>query len=98
MEGGLQPAWDFSPTVVGESQDLTMHEWTEKWRAYQEWAESHAEPDRRSPERIMADLEFLYASFPEHVRRHDPDPQKLGIQEMRRALGLLDRLLSERGR
>ena len=73
-----------------------MHEWTKRWAAYQEWAEAHVELDRRTPDRIAADVEFLYANLPEHIRRHDPDPHKAGIQEMRRILGLVDARLRNR--
>jgi hypothetical protein len=46
----------------------------------------------RSPRRARpADVQFLYALLPEHVRLHDPDPEKLGIQKMRHTLGQLDR-------
>jgi hypothetical protein len=39
----------------------------------------------------MADIEFLYRVCPEQVRRTDPDPEKLGIQNLHRVLALCDR-------
>ena len=72
-----------------------MHEWTAKWQAYQEWAEGQSNLDERSPPDIMRDLDFLYRNFPEEVRRCDPDPEKLGIQEMRRILGLMSELAAK---
>jgi hypothetical protein len=34
----------------------------------------------------------LYRSYPEDVRRTDPDPDKTGVQELYRILALLDAL------
>ena len=70
-----------------------MKEWTDRWAEYQEWADAHAEPDRRSPRQIMADIEFLYRVCPESVRRTDPDPEKLGVQNLYRVFALCDREL-----
>ena len=36
----------------------------------------------------MADIEFLYRVCPERVRRADPDPEKLGIQNLHRVFAL----------
>ena len=44
----------------------------------------------------MADVEFLYRSYPLEVRSTDPDPKKLGIQDMRRVLALYERKLQSR--
>ena len=68
----------------------------EQWAEYRRWAEARAEPDPRSPVAIMADVEFLYRSYPEHVRGTDPDPEKLGIQDLRRVLALYERKLQSR--
>ena len=73
-----------------------MKDWCERWAEYQRWAEGHTEPDRRSPGAIMADIEFLYRLCPERVRRTDPDPGKLGIQDLYRVLALCDRELRSR--
>ena len=67
-----------------------------QWAEYRRWAEAHAEPDPRSPVEIMADVEFLYRSYPLEVRSTDPDPEKLGIQDMRRVLALYERKLQSR--
>lgn len=53
-------------------------------------------PTPRSPVEIMADVEFLYRSYPLEVRSTDPDPEKLGIQDMRRVLALYERKLQSR--
>ena len=70
--------------------------WRSQWSEYQRWAESHPEPDRRSPAAIMADIDFLYNSYPPEVRSTDPDPDKLGIQDLRRVLALYERKLQSR--
>ena len=44
----------------------------------------------------MADVEFLYRSYPLEVRSTDPDPEKLGIQDMHRVLALYERKLQSR--
>ena len=73
-----------------------MNEWTEKWAEYKKWADVQAEPDRRSPQQIMADLEFLYSLYPESVRQTDPDPEKLGVQHLYRVFAICDRELRSR--
>jgi hypothetical protein len=71
-------------------------EWTSRWAEYRRWADAHAEPDPRSPTAIMADIDFLYRSYPQEVRGTDPDPQKLGIQNLRRVLAVYERKLQSR--
>ena len=66
-----------------------LKEWSRRWREYSAWAEANAAPDPRTPQVIMSDLEFLYRSVPEEVRLRDPDPEKLGIQNLHRILALL---------
>jgi hypothetical protein len=73
-----------------------MREWKERWDEYRQWAESHAEPDSRSPAQIMSDIEFLYRSYPLEVRRTDPDPEKSGIQHLYRILALYERTRQSR--
>jgi len=68
-----------------------MKNWHKQWSDYQEWAETHSAPDPRSPIAIARDVDWLYANFPEEVRTTDPDPEKLGIQEMYRIFGLYER-------
>ncbi len=68
-----------------------MKEWRKRWSEYQQWAETHSGPDPRSPVDIMRDVDWLYANFPEHIRTTDPDPEKLGIQEMYRIFDLYER-------
>jgi len=76
--------------------DPDPKQWSERWAQYRSWAEAHAEPDPRSPVEIMADIELLYRSFPEEVRSTDPDPEKTGIQNLRRVLALYERKLQSR--
>jgi hypothetical protein len=64
----------------------------QQWNRYREWAETHVEPDPRSPAQIMADVDWLYRGYPEDVRRTDPDPDKTGVQELYRIFALLDAL------
>jgi len=65
-----------------------MKEWCDRWAEFQRWADGQTEPHRRSPGAIMADIEFLYRVCPERVRRADPDPEKLGIQNLHRVFAL----------
>ena len=71
-------------------------QWSARWAEYRRWAEAHAEPDPRPSEAIMADIEFLYRSYPQEVRSTDLDPDKLGIQDLRRVLALYERKLQSR--
>lgn len=57
-----------------------MKDYNHQWNRYREWAETHVEPDPRSPAQIMADVDWLYRAYPEDVRRTDPDPEKTGVQ------------------
>ncbi len=59
-----------------------------QWRAYNEWQKSHDGYDPRPLSEIFRDIDFIYSQYSEEVRRTDPDPEKRGIQEMRRILGL----------
>ena len=69
-----------------------MKDHNQQWKRYREWAETHIEPDPRSPVQIMAGVDSLYRAYPEDVRRTDPDPDKTGVQELYRILALLDAL------
>ena len=73
-----------------------MNNWKESWAAYQQWAEAHTEPDPRSPQDIMRDIDWLYRSYSEEVRSTDPDPEKLGIQNLHRIFALYDQQLKQR--
>jgi len=81
----------------GTIKVVSAHPWKTQWNEYQKWAEDHAEPDPRSPVEIMADVEFLYQNFPEDVRRIDPDPEKIGVQNLHRVFAKLQRIMDERG-
>jgi hypothetical protein len=63
-----------------------LKEWSRRWREYNAWAEANAGPDPRTPQQIMSDLELLYRNVPEELRLRDPDPEKLGIQNLHRIL------------
>ncbi len=68
-----------------------MNDWSRRWDDYTRWADAHAAPDPRSAAQIVRDIDLLYRGYPEEVRRTDPDPDKTGIQEMYRILGLYER-------
>ena len=61
-----------------------------QWEEFNRWERAHP-PPRRDPAAVLADLGTIWSWLPEEVRRHDPDPEKLGIQRMRRALAILDK-------
>lgn len=65
-----------------------MQERQRQWAYYQDWAQRQPPLDPRSFEEILRDLDVLYFQFSEEVRRLDPDPEKLGIQAMRRVFEL----------
>jgi hypothetical protein len=68
-----------------------MKHWRKRWSDYRQWAETHSGPDPRSPVDIMRDVDWLYSNLSERVRTTDPDPEKLGIQEMHRIFDLYER-------
>ena len=76
--------------------EANAKQWSSQWSEYQRWAEGHSEPDPRYPAEIMKDIDFLYRSYPPEVRSTDPDPEKLGIQDLRRVLALYERKLQSR--
>ena len=70
---------------------MTLREQTEhrrrQFEEFNRWEAANPQPIR-SPELVLADLSLLltYVS-PDEIRR-DPDPEKLGVQSMRRKLAL----------
>lgn len=83
-------------TVKGAAVAPVTEEWTLRWAEYRRWAEAQSELDPRSPADIMADIDVLYQGYPPEVRSTDPDPMKLGIQDLRRVLALYERKLQSR--
>ncbi len=71
---------------------MTLREQVEErerqWRAYHEWESLRVEPEREL-NRVMEDLSAIWNRLPEDVRTLDPDPKKLGVQRMHRALSVL---------
>ena len=59
-----------------------------QWEAFHRW-EAQQLPIARPPAAILADIGAIREWLPPEARLADPDPQKLGIQAMRRALALL---------
>jgi len=59
-----------------------------QWAAFNRW-EAEQAPLVRSPSSIVADIGAIREWLPLEAQRADPDPEKLGIQAMRRALARL---------
>lgn len=68
-----------------------MRERLQQWEHYREWADAQDDRDGRPFDVILRDLDFLYRQFSPETRATDPDPEKLGIQRMRRVFELYDR-------
>ena len=80
-------------TMRGVSEDLKelrrqLEERARQWAAFNRWEAENPAP-MRTPDEVLADLSAIWMWFPAEVRTHDPDPEKKGIQAMRRALALL---------
>lgn len=71
---------------------MTLREQLEQrrrqWEAFNRW-EAEQPPAERPAADIIADLGVVWSWLPAEVRRRDPDPEKRGIQAMRRALACL---------
>lgn len=59
-----------------------------QWAAFHRWEAKQA-PVERSPAALLADIGAIREWLSPEARLADPDPQKLGIQAMRRALARL---------
>lgn len=59
-----------------------------QWARFNRW-ESEQPPVERSPSAILADLGTIWSWLPPEERTRDRDPEKLGIQAMRRSLAHL---------
>ncbi len=58
-----------------------------QWEAFRRWQEEQPLTER-APARILADLGAVLSWLPADVRTADPDPEKLGIQVLKKALAL----------
>ena len=71
---------------------MTLREQLEQrrrqWEAFHRWEAEQAAAERPAAD-IIADLGAVLSWLPPKVRGADPDPEKLGIQAMRRALANL---------
>jgi hypothetical protein len=70
---------------------MTKEDWVRRqaqWRIFADWEAAHPAPSRDF-EQVIADLGAICEWLPEDVRQHDPDPEKEGIQRMRRCFSLL---------
>jgi hypothetical protein len=54
-----------------------------RWEEFSRWEAAHP-PPQADPETVLANLGIIWSWLPEKVRLHDPDPEKLGIQQMHR--------------
>jgi hypothetical protein len=59
-----------------------------QWAAFHRW-EAEQTPAERPPAAILADIGAIREWLPREARLADPDPEKLGVQRMRRALARL---------
>jgi hypothetical protein len=59
-----------------------------QWASFNAWEDSTVFPARGAAA-CVADVGTLYEWLSPETRRFDPDPQKLGIQQMRKALARL---------
>jgi hypothetical protein len=68
---------------------MTLREQVEQYRCrmdeFNQW-ERRQPPIERAPAAILADLGFLLSRVSPERRLADPDPQKLGIRQMRAIL------------
>jgi hypothetical protein len=55
-----------------------------QWAAFHRW-EAEQAPEERSPAVILANIGAIREWLPPEARLADPDPEKKGIQVMRRA-------------
>jgi hypothetical protein len=63
-----------------------MYEERQKhWAAFHRW-EAEQPLTERDPARILADLGAVLSWLPGDVRRADPDPEKLGIQALKKGM------------
>jgi hypothetical protein len=51
--------------------------------AFNQWESEQQPMPERAPAAILADLGFLLSCVSAEDRQRDPDPEKLGIQQMR---------------
>lgn len=59
-----------------------------QWQAFHEWDDSYVHPARPAS-KVLADISVFRSWLPDDVRNRDPDPEKLGIQRLRKTLALL---------
>jgi hypothetical protein len=68
-----------------------------QWEAFHRW-EAEQPPMERPAADVVADLGAILEWMPREALAEDPDPQKLGIQAMKRALAQLTRSMAPRHR
>jgi hypothetical protein len=64
---------------------ISLAERLRQLEEFNRWEESNSAPERPFSA-VLADLSFLLSLLPEEVRNADPDPEKLGVQELHRLL------------
>lgn len=73
---------------MGLRQQLEDRE--RQWQAFHRW-EAENLPAEREPSAVLADLSFLLRFVPAEEILKDPDPEKLGIRQMRAAMAISQR-------
>jgi hypothetical protein len=75
----------FTLVLVGEdvNGDALRH-WLAQLEEFNRWEQKNPAPLRPFAD-VLADLGFLWNLIDPEIRLKDPDPEKFGIQEMRRA-------------
>ena len=58
-----------------------------QWAVFHRW-EAEQPLTERAPAKILADLGAILSWLPADVRTADPDPEKLGIQALKKGLAL----------
>jgi hypothetical protein len=71
---------------MGLRQQLEERE--RQWQAFHRW-ETENLPEERSASAVLADLSFLLRFVPAEEILKDPDPEKVGIRQMRAALAAI---------
>lgn len=64
---------------------LSLRERLAQFEEFNRWEQQNPRPIRPF-QSVLADLSFLLSLVSREQRAIDPDPQKLGIQELRKAL------------
>lgn len=64
---------------------ISLKDRLRQFEEFNRWEQCNPAPERPFTA-ILADLSFLLMLLPAEVRETDPDPEKLGVQELHRLL------------